>query len=42
MSPPPLVFGPVEIGVFVLANAIIVWICAPKLLQDIRRWRKGG
>ena len=28
-----------EIGIFVLANAIIFWICLPPLLNDIRRWR---
>ena len=40
MAPPPLILGAGEFGMFLLANAIIVWICAPKLLGDIRRWRK--
>lgn len=39
MTPAPVVFGPIEIGVFLLANAIIIWICLPPLLRDIRRWR---
>lgn len=39
MTPPPLVFGPIEIGVFILANVVIVFFCAPRLLIDIRRWR---
>jgi len=38
VTPPPLVLGWPELGVFLLANAIIVWICAPRLLVDIRRW----
>jgi hypothetical protein len=40
MNPAPLVFGWPEIGTFLLANAIIIYICAPKLLRDIRRWRR--
>lgn len=38
MTPAPLVIGWPEIGWFLLANAIIVWICAPRLLRDIRGW----
>lgn len=30
-----------ELGVFMLANAIIFWICFPKLWRDIKRWRAG-
>ncbi len=40
MPAPPLTIGVEELGLFLLANVIIVWICAPKLLTDIRRWRK--
>ena len=36
---PPLVLGWTEIGIFLLANAIIIWICAPRLLRDIVGWR---
>ncbi|MFN7143221.1 MAG: hypothetical protein ACK4YP_05550 [Myxococcota bacterium] len=39
---PPLVFGWPEIGVFLLANAIVFYICFPKLWQDIKRWRREG
>lgn len=41
MSPaaPALVTGLPEIGIFLLANAIIFFICFPKLWRDIRRWR---
>ena len=38
MTTPPLVIGWPEMGWFLLANAIIVWICAPRLLRDIRGW----
>jgi hypothetical protein len=39
---PPLVFGWPEIATFMLANAIIFWICFPKLWVDIKRWRKDA
>lgn len=31
-----------EIGVFLLANVIIFWICFPKVWRDIQRWRAGS
>jgi hypothetical protein len=31
-----------ELGTFLLANAIVFWICFPKVWQDIRRWRAGS
>lgn len=42
MTPPPLVIGWPEIGIFLLANAIIIWICAPRLWRDIVTWRRGS
>ncbi len=39
VPPPELVFTPVEIGVFLLANAIIAFFCAPRLFLDVKRWR---
>lgn len=36
-------FGLGEWVFFLLANAIIIWICAPRLFTDMRRWiRRGG
>ena len=40
MNPPPLVLGWPEIGIFLLANAIIIAICAPRLWKDILAWRR--
>jgi hypothetical protein len=37
----PLDVGPAEIGIFLLANAIIFYICFPKLWKDMKRWRRG-
>jgi hypothetical protein len=31
-----------EWGFFLLANAIIVYFCAPGLLVDVRRWIAGN
>lgn len=42
VTQPALAIGWPEFGIFMLANAIIFWICFPKLWQDIVRWRKGG
>ena len=39
---PPLVVGWTEFGVFMLANAIIFYICFGKLWEDMKRWRKGA
>lgn len=36
--PPPLVLGWPELATFALANAIIIWICAPRLVRDVRGW----
>jgi hypothetical protein len=36
---PPIVLGPMEFGAFMLANAIIIFFCAPRLLIDLKRWR---
>ncbi len=41
VTQPALSIGPVEIGVFLLANAIIFYICFGKLWADIKRWRRG-
>ena len=32
----PLVVGAGEIGLFLLANVIIGWICVPPLIREIR------
>lgn len=32
----PMVYGPAEIGIFLLANVIIILICGPPLLREIR------
>jgi hypothetical protein len=37
----PLSIGLPELAMFLLANVILVWICAPKLVRDIRRWTSG-
>lgn len=37
-SPPAFVFGLPELGVFLLANAIIFYIIGAKLWADIKRW----
>lgn len=42
ISQPPVRFGPGEWVFFLLANAIIIGICAPKLLGDVRRWVRDG
>jgi hypothetical protein len=39
---PPVAFGPLDWAIFLLANAIILLICWPKLRDDIVRWRKRG
>lgn len=39
MTAPPLVNSPMDIGIFLLANAIIITLCAPRFLVDLRRWR---
>lgn len=39
MPAPPLVYSPMDVGVFLLANAIIIALCAPRLLADVKRWR---
>jgi hypothetical protein len=36
MPQAPLVLELPELGLFLLANAIIIWICGPKLLKEIR------
>lgn len=41
VAPAPLTIGWMEIGTFLLANVIIIWICAPRLIGDIRRWTKN-
>ena len=33
----PLVWEPANIGLFLLANVIIIGICGPKLMQEIRK-----
>ena len=38
----PITFAAGEWFFFLLANAIITWICAPRLLGDVRRWIAGG
>lgn len=38
MTPPPLVLDAPVWATFALANAIIIWICAPRLVRDIRGW----
>ncbi len=38
---PPLAVGWPEFATFMLANAIIFYICFGKLWQDIKRWRRG-
>ncbi len=38
MTAPPMVIGPSEIGAFILANAIIIFFCAPRLFLDMKRW----
>ncbi|MSP55988.1 MAG: hypothetical protein EXR69_10350 [Myxococcales bacterium] len=38
IAQPPLVIGPTEIAAFLLANAIIAFFCAPRLMVDFRRW----
>ena len=37
MHSAPLLLEPTNLGVFLLANAIIIGICGPKLLQEIRK-----
>ena len=39
MPSPPIVLGPMEFGAFMLANANIIFFCAPRLLIDLKRWR---
>jgi hypothetical protein len=34
-----LEWGWPEIGTFLLANAVIFWICFPKVWLDIQKWR---
>lgn len=34
----PLVLGWKELALFALANVILIWICAPRLVRDIRGW----
>ena len=36
----PIVWASGEWFFFLLANAIIIFICVPPLLKDIRRWSK--
>ncbi len=36
MPAAPLVIGAGEIGLFLLANVIIAWICVPPLIREIR------
>lgn len=38
VAPPAFVFGLPELGVFLLANAIIFYIIGAKLWADIKRW----
>ena len=38
VTQPPLVVGWPEFGVFMLANAIIFYICFGKLWVDMKRW----
>jgi hypothetical protein len=40
VTPYPLSIGWTEIGIFMLANSIIFYICFGKLWEDIKRWRK--
>lgn len=43
MTQPPFHFGAGEWFFFLLANAILIYICAPRLLGDVRRWiTRGG
>jgi hypothetical protein len=37
----PYVFGWSEVGIFLLANAIIWAICFPRVWADIRKWRES-
>ena len=39
MTQPPLSIGPIEIGMFLLANGVIFFFCAPRFFIDLRRWR---
>lgn len=39
MTPPPLVVGAPEVAAFLLANAIIIFFCAPRFFLDLKRWR---
>lgn len=39
MTTPPMVIGLPEIAAFILANAIIIFFCAPRLFVDLKRWR---
>jgi hypothetical protein len=41
VAAPPLVLDGTVIGVFLLANAIIIWICAPRFWKDVLAWRRG-
>lgn len=38
----PIQFGLGEWGFFLLANAIIIYICAPRLVVDVTRWLRHG
>jgi hypothetical protein len=38
VTQPAVVFGAREWGIFLLANAIIFYFCAGRLIDDIKRW----
>jgi hypothetical protein len=42
MPPAPVVMHAPEWVMFTLANVIIWYFCAGRLLDDVRRWRGGG